>query len=286
VQDRGKNSFLLEQSLGELSFVAFDVETTGLLGFSARIVEIGAVRISRGSVTRDGFWSLVNPQTPIPPEATSVHNIRDDDVRYAPTSVKVLPRFLSWAGEDILVAHNAPYDLEVLLTELARIKVNPPTRLCVDTCAWARMALKAPNYKLATLGKLLSLGDATYHRAKEDALITAFLFCGLAQNFGWERRMEELWLLAPGVVLSTDKMGASAEFELPPELTELGKALEEGADVMMVYAGGTHGLSERRVAPRTILRRGTILYMEAWCYETGQLKTFRIDRIRRLRVID
>ncbi len=270
-----------------MKFVAFDVETTGIIGFSARMVEIAGVKILGGAPTDDSFHSLVNPQIPIPKDVTAVHGITDEDVKNAPTADSVLEGFSWWVkGDEVLIAHNAPYDIQVLAGEFARVGRKPPTWICVDTCAWARLAIKSYSYKLSALARRFSIDEGRFHRARADALTTAKLFCLLARNFGLERSLEELWLTAPGAILSTFKMGAQRGAELPSELAEIGRAMEDGSDLFMVYEGGTRGPAERRVAPRLLLTRGGIAYMEAWCYETNQLKTFRLERIKKVRLAE
>ena len=279
-------SIFPELALKDLTFVAFDLETTGLFSACARIVEIAGVKIREQNLTSESFWSMVNPQTPIPSAAKRIHGIGDEDVRNSPTCREVLPKFVNFTKGCILVAHNASYDLEVLFAEFERIKIRPRGWLCVDTYAWARKVFNAPNYKLSTLGNMLSIGDVSYHRAKEDVRVTSILFCELAGRFGWTKTLKELSEQFPDVVISADDIATPEEFELPEGLETLAVALQEGADVLMVYGGQNRRLIEMRVAPRTIIKRRRTLYMEAWCHKTHQLKTFRLDRIHEVRTLD
>ncbi len=269
----------------DLSFVAFDLETTGLSGLTARIVELGAVRISCGEVTKTKFSTLVHPLTKIPEDASLVHGIRNEDVANAPGIDEALGLFEDYLNEDdILVAHNAPYDLEILAFEYARTSRKILNRITIDSCAWASQAISAPNYRLGTLAKALSIESKRFHRAADDAEVTAKIFCFLAQKVGWNKTLSEIASIYPGILILKRVSISSNDITLPEELQDIGRAMKEGSDVVMVYSGGSHGFKERRIAPRTLIRRGSSVYMEAWCYESRQIKTFRIDRIKSARL--
>ncbi len=91
------------------SFVAFDIETTGLSNVNDAIIEIGAVRVSDNCIV-DRFHTYINPERPIPAIASSVNHITDDMLTDAPRIYEILPDFLEFVGSDVLVAHNARFD--------------------------------------------------------------------------------------------------------------------------------------------------------------------------------
>jgi DNA polymerase III subunit epsilon len=112
---RERNAGVLESRLEDLTYVVFDTETTGLTPSSDEIVQIAAVRVVNGRrVAREVFDTLVDPQRPIPASSTDVHGITEDMVKGAPTILDAGKRFHDFARGAVLVAHNAPFDMEFL----------------------------------------------------------------------------------------------------------------------------------------------------------------------------
>ena len=100
--------------------VGFDLETTGTSVDRDRIVEIALVRVEPGG-TRTDFRSLVNPGMPIPPAATKVHGIGDDDVRDAPAFAAIADRVVAMLdGADLAGYNSLRFDAPLLEAELAR----------------------------------------------------------------------------------------------------------------------------------------------------------------------
>src|SRR5215218_10179660 len=95
--------------LEEAAFVVFDLETTGLSAARDRICELGAVRV-RGLELVDSFQSLVNPHVALPEPIARLTGLREEELRGAPSVSSVLRRFLAFADDDLLVAHNARFD--------------------------------------------------------------------------------------------------------------------------------------------------------------------------------
>jgi len=101
------------------SFTVFDTETTGLDPLRGhKIIEIAAVRVENGKIDMENvFEQFVNPERPIPQEASRINKIKDEDVSDALTIDHVLPKFLEFASGSILVAHNADFDMKFLNSE-------------------------------------------------------------------------------------------------------------------------------------------------------------------------
>ena len=100
------------QSLND-TYVVFDLETTGFSSIKDKIIEIGAVKVENGVIT-DKFSTFVNPKVPIPFEITNLTGITDDMVMEAPDIETILPQFLEFVGDAVLVAHNASFDVSFI----------------------------------------------------------------------------------------------------------------------------------------------------------------------------
>lgn len=167
-------------------FVIFDVETTGLSPIEGdRIIEIAAVKV-RGNKVVDKFYSLVNPQRPVPPQATQVNNITDDMLTTAPVAGDILPQMIHFIGGACVAGHNVRFDLNFLCYELAligrRLHDHTPA---VDTLKMARELLPyLSNHKLAYLARSLGVVVDQTHRAMADVEITVAVFLRLMEMAG------------------------------------------------------------------------------------------------------
>ena len=158
-------------------FTVFDVETTGLDPRRGhKIIELAALRIEDGKIlTNAPFNSLVNPERPIPMDAMQVNKIRNEDVLGAPTIDQVLPMFLDFAKDTLLVAHNAEFDMGFLNTEKEHCWgfIDIPDALCTMRLSQSVF----PNefrHNLNVVALRLGLEMPTdRHRALPDVLLTA-----------------------------------------------------------------------------------------------------------------
>jgi DNA polymerase III subunit epsilon len=159
------------------AFTVFDTETTGLDPQRGhKIIEIAGVRIEGGIICEDKvFVSLVNPERDIPAEARQVNKISDADVAGAPTIDQVLPQFLSFAADSILVAHNAEFDLAFLRVEKECCwgYVDLPECLCTLKLSRALYPTEF-RHNLDVISRRFGLEMPTNrHRALADVVLTA-----------------------------------------------------------------------------------------------------------------
>ncbi|MBI2523947.1 3'-5' exonuclease [Candidatus Peregrinibacteria bacterium] len=195
------------------ALTVFDVETTGLDPKRGhRIIEIGAMRIEKGRLDETTtFSSLVNPERPIPPDAKRIHRITDDALRDAPTIMTVLPAFLAFAKDSLLVAHNAAFDRGFLDVEKECCwgYVDLPPCLCTveKECCWGyvdlppclcTMLLSKSLFPTASRHNLDTLCERFHvplppdrHRALADVLLTAQVLLRLLEH-GHIHSYEEL----------------------------------------------------------------------------------------------
>ncbi len=161
--------------------VVFDIETTGLSAQHCKIIEIGAVKISKGMVT-DRFDEFVDPEIPIPKEITELTSITDEMVSGAGKIKEVLLRFLDFVGDKILIAHNANFDtgfIRVAAEECGYEFKNP----YLDTLALSRFInTDLKNHKLDSLQRYFGLEDFHHHRADDDAEALAKIFFCMAEK--------------------------------------------------------------------------------------------------------
>ena len=163
------------------NFVAIDVETTG---FSPgdEIVDLAAVRFRSGAVV-DKFESLINPKIPIPASVTEIHGITNSDVADAPVAEDIFPRFLEFIADDILVAHNAPFDMRFLNKISDNLYGDRIKNEEVCTLSLAKnLVHDIQNHKLTTLATYFGIEVFSAHRAYPDALVAGQLYLFLLQK--------------------------------------------------------------------------------------------------------
>ncbi len=153
--------------------VVLDFESTGLNTGSARIIEIGAVKLAGGEI-RDSFQQLVNPGEALKAKITEITGISDRMLQDQPAAAEVLPRLMEFIGNLPIAAHNAGFDANLLRSELKRLGLrfeNP----VMDTLSYARKlyAGEMKSFRLASLCKHLGVSLKNAHRAVHDATATA-----------------------------------------------------------------------------------------------------------------
>jgi DNA polymerase-3 subunit epsilon len=172
--------------LEEATYVVVDLETTGLSPGSSAICEIGAVRV-RGLELEERFETLVNPRRPLPAPVAALTGIDPLALRGAPPVDLAVRRFLAFAGDAVLVAHNARFDVAFLDREVERLTGRRIAAPVVDTLWLARRLLEGRTQRLglASLAWFVGTSARPCHRALPDAEATAEILLaliGLAQE--------------------------------------------------------------------------------------------------------
>ncbi len=163
-----------KQSL-EQTFVVVDLETTGFSPVVDKIIEIGAVRVENGQITKR-FSTFVNPQVPIPFKIENLTGINDGMVMDAPVIGTVLPQFMEFCEGAVMVAHNAGFDMS-FIEKNCELQGIAREFTVVDTVAMARFLLPGLNrFKLDTVAKAVGVPLDNHHRAVDDAACTADIF--------------------------------------------------------------------------------------------------------------
>ncbi len=181
-----------ERPLRETTFVVVDLETTGgrAVGNTAAapdaITEIGAVKVRGGAVLGE-FATLVDPGRSIPPQIVRLTGITTAMVCDAPTIDAVLPMFFEFAGDAVLVAHNAGFDVGFLRAAAERCRPHWPRPKVLCTVRLARRVLsreEAPSVRLAELARLFAVATQPTHRALDDARATVDVLHALIERVG------------------------------------------------------------------------------------------------------
>ena len=233
-----------EVSLESARFVVVDLETTGLRPGQSRICEIGAVRVD-GLASAGTFETLVNPGEPLPRLVASLTGIADADLAEAPGPAEAVRRFLAFAGDSVLVAHNARFDLAFLDREVERLTGRRVAATVVDTVGLARRLLagRVSRASLASLSHFFGTSVRPCHRALPDAQATAevlIALLGLAQERGAETIADLCRLAAPRRRRVYDKR--SLAFGAP---SRPGVYLFRGAGDQVLYVGRARELRAR-----------------------------------------
>lgn len=164
-------------------YIVFDLETTGFSYIKgAEIIEIGAVKISKGVVV-DKFKEFIKPIKPIPTKITEITTITNDDVLGAKHFNDVLTSFKEFIGDTALVAHNANFDIGFLSFYCLKLNIQLDN-VVFDTLIMARtMLTKIGYYDLMSIAYTLKINILTPHRALNDAEMTADIFMNLRNRY-------------------------------------------------------------------------------------------------------
>ena len=169
--------------------VVLDFESTGLNTATARIIEIGAVRLENGTVTAE-FEELIDPGEPLPPKITEITHITDSMLSGKPRAAEMLPKLMEFIGDCPIAAHNSRFDGALLHSELRRLGMDYDNPV-MDTLTYARKLYpQLKSFRLSALCKHLHVSLKNAHRAVHDATATAWCL---------QRMLEETRERFPGI---------------------------------------------------------------------------------------
>lgn len=166
-------------------YVVFDLETTGISSAKDDIIEISAVKVKSHQIV-DEFSKLVNPERSIPAGATRVNGITDEMVKGALALPLILPDFLDFIGDEVLVGHNIhTFDLIFLGGAAREILGRDIMNDYIDTLYMARTCLpELAHHRLTDLAQYFSVNSAGAHRALQDCRMNQACYERLGQLMG------------------------------------------------------------------------------------------------------
>lgn len=273
---------MLEDLISDKTFVAFDLETTGIHTAIHRIVEIGAVKFHWEHGIIDEYETLVNPERSMPPEVIKVHGITDQMVKDQPLLKECLPEFLSFISDSILLAHNAPFDLGFISYAMNALELEQPENLVIDTCSLSRSLIKnTPNHKLQTLVQMLKLENLQAHRAKTDSIacLEVFKYCVEKLPSGKQTALNEIFSKSPRA-RSAFFGPQEPDAEFKDLTTRISQAISNNLDLEIQYHNAKNERLKRKITPIYLGGYGKQIYLEAFCHLRQARRHFKINRIQ------
>lgn len=271
---------MLHRPLHALTFVALDLETTGLNAGKDRIVEIGASRFDLQHLSRDTFSQILNPGLQMSEEVINVHHISQATVDRAPDFESCWPRLLSFLSDAVMLAHHAAFDLAFLKVEASRLGVDLPDILVIDTFPLARACFpEAQSYALGRILEHLRFPmEGPAHRALPDAVACQTLFKACVARVGDSTQsLGEFYDAFPRTRLGTH-MTPVGVFQR--EIWEaLERALHQQSSICITYTNSRKKREEREITPLFLGGYQSYAYVDAFCQKRQSQRRFYLDRI-------
>ena len=162
-------------------YIIFDIETTGLDSSYDEVIEIGAIKVKNNKIVSK-FNSLVKPKNEIDEYITELTGITNEMVKDAPTIEEILPDFMNYIGNDILIGHNVNFDINFIYDNLYRNKFDVLTNDFIDTMRISRKLLpELPHHRLIDLAKYFKIDSINNHRSLKDCEITMNVYENLKE---------------------------------------------------------------------------------------------------------
>ena len=159
--------------------IILDTETTGLSPEQGhRVVEIGAVEMINFSPTGEQLHLYMNPEREMETEAERIHGLSTAFLSDKPLFADIAQQFIDFIGDDILVIHNAPFDVGFLNAELSRCRLAALSMdRVVDTLPLARQKFPGAQASLDALCRRFDIDNT--HRDLHGALVDADLLASV-----------------------------------------------------------------------------------------------------------
>jgi DNA polymerase-3 subunit epsilon len=277
-----QNDFVNEKynkKLKDITFVAFDLETTGLFPITSEIIEIGAVKFNLdGEISR--FQQLVKPNNKVSKESFLIHNISDSMLDNQPNISDVIGSFLSFISDSVLVAHNSMFDMSFISYSLIKNKISFPDNIALDTRVLGyNLIPEVGNYKLSSLTNYFNINNSTFHRAVFDAEYCMKVFLAILNKcFSDEQKLEDLVKFNKTIDFTV--ISENENFDDVPKMFEpLKYAIKQSSKINITYKRHNGEVLDRDITPIGFLKVKSKLYVEAFCHLRGEKRNFKISKI-------
>lgn len=242
---------ILKKKWSELTWVAFDTETTGKYPLTAEVCEIAAVKWRGGQVI-DQFQSLCQISEPMNAEVIAIHNITNEMMVGAPPMSKVIRDFASFVDGSIPLAHHAPFDMGFLAIEFEKYHLPLPVNPVVCTSLLSRrVIIESENHRLQTLIKHLNLPKRQAHRALSDAESCLDVAMKCFEKLG-DVSLGKICDVQGKTLLWQDY--SIDQLRQRVELRAIIEALQAKEQVQIVYMGGSRPGEKRTITPLGLVR--------------------------------
>ena len=200
------------------NYIIFDIETTGLDSSYDEIIEIGAIRIENNKVVSK-FQSLVKPNIEIDDYISELTGITNDMVKDAPKIEDVLPQFMEFVGNEILIGHNVNFDINFIYDNLYRNNYKVLKNDFIDTMRLARKLLpELPHHRLIDLADYFNIDFSNNHRALRDCEITLSIYENLKllaiEKYGDSDNFKDAFKKNSSAIKAKDVVTTNTEFDI------------------------------------------------------------------------
>lgn len=183
---------MLDQKLKDLTYVSFDIETSGAYPLRDEICELAAVKYFNGQIV-DQFQTLAKTTRPMSDFIIGIHGITNEMVADSVLITEKVEQFHSFIKDSICVGHHSPFDMGFLSIEFEKKKINPPALPVLCTSLLSRKLFpESTNHKLQTLVNFFDLEKNQAHRALDDAISCLNVLKKCFDKVGWEKPLSDI----------------------------------------------------------------------------------------------
>ncbi|MBL7544882.1 MAG: exonuclease [Bdellovibrionaceae bacterium] len=267
---------VLSKRISELSFVAFDTETSGAFPIKEDIVEFGAVKWKEGKEV-DRIEFLFKPRRPMTDFIIGIHGITNEMVANSPLIGQHIQAIKNFMIDAIPVAHHAPFDMGFLAVEFERARMKTPNLPVICTSLLSRRLIpETVDHKLQTLVKHFHFNSLAAHRAYEDARSCMMVFNECVARTSPNITLDELIGLQGKRLMWENYSLLNNKNSVVQALIQ---AVEAEKNILMVYSKGNRKNETRKLFPQGIVRSPDGDYLQALDPEDQKSKRYKLEYI-------